>query len=120
MGQLFLSTEVFCSAKPAHERNEFAIAKEVVGIVQKGKHSSLEKECGIPYNRLRMFLTTKDGWVEEFRYPGMSLHSYRIEDGDVLNLQVRLCRCPITLSGPYANIRALFSVVYVGPILEKQ
>lgn len=49
----------------------------------------LEKQCGIPYARLRMFLTTKDGWVEEFRYPGMPLHSYRIEDDDVLNLQVR-------------------------------
>ncbi|PIO76056.1 leucine Rich repeat-containing domain protein [Teladorsagia circumcincta] len=51
---------------------------------------SLEKQCGIPYSRLRMFLTTKDGWVEEFRYPGMSLHSYRIEDDDVLNLQEQL------------------------------
>ncbi|XGW33639.1 hypothetical protein V3C99_017779, partial [Haemonchus contortus] len=51
---------------------------------------SLEKQCGIPYSRLRMFLTTKDGWVEEFRYPGMSLHSYRIEDDDVLNLQSKI------------------------------
>ncbi|KAJ1358751.1 hypothetical protein KIN20_017253 [Parelaphostrongylus tenuis] len=51
---------------------------------------SLEKECGIPYARLRMFLTTKDGWVEEFRYHGMSLHSYRIEDGDIINLQSKV------------------------------
>ncbi|WKY16728.1 hypothetical protein Q1695_001388 [Nippostrongylus brasiliensis] len=51
---------------------------------------SLEKHCGIPYPRLRMFLTrNEDGSMEEFRYPGMSLHSYKIEDDDVLNLQSR-------------------------------
>ncbi|EPB79490.1 hypothetical protein ANCCEY_01427 [Ancylostoma ceylanicum] len=44
----------------------------------------------------------------------MSLHSYRIEDGDVLNLQVRLCRCPITLSGPMQISGPCSASVYVG------
>uniref|UniRef100_A0A1I7X7L5 Ubiquitin-like domain-containing protein n=1 Tax=Heterorhabditis bacteriophora TaxID=37862 RepID=A0A1I7X7L5_HETBA len=50
----------------------------------------LEKDCGITYPRMRMFLTTTDGLVEECRFHNMSLHSLRIEDGDVLNLQVKL------------------------------
>ncbi|KHJ94618.1 hypothetical protein OESDEN_05453 [Oesophagostomum dentatum] len=74
--------QVFCEETNYQAKLRINLNKNVGQLMK-----SLEKECGIPYNRLRMFLTTKDGWVEEFRYPGMSLHSYRIEDGDVLNLQ---------------------------------
>ncbi|KJH46017.1 leucine Rich repeat-containing domain protein [Dictyocaulus viviparus] len=89
--------QVFCEESNYQAKLRINLNKSVGQLMK-----SLEKQCGIPYSRLRMFLTTKDGWVEEFRYHGMSLHSYRIEDGDILNLQSKIVssrRRPIHKSG---------------------
>ncbi|CAD6189006.1 unnamed protein product [Caenorhabditis auriculariae] len=50
----------------------------------------MEKRSGIKYARMRMFLMTSDGMIEECLLHNMPLHSLRVEDGDVFSIQSKL------------------------------
>lgn len=83
--KITVSVNAICEEKNYAQKLKLHLNKNLGDLMK-----FLEKDTGIPYNRIRLFHITPDGQVEECRFPNMPLHTLRIDDGDTLNIQSKI------------------------------